>query len=1122
MECSTCRAALPEAAKFCIECGAAAPVVCPACQYPNPFGANFCRDCGTKMDTRTSGTALRAAPAATLSVREPPPAPAERRQLTVLFCDLVGSTALSSRLDPEDLREVIGAYHRCVGETVRRFDGFVARYMGDGALVYFGFPHGHEDNAERAVRAALALLENIAKLDTFGERLAARIGIATGLVVVGELVNSGSVREQTALGDTPNLAARLQSLAVPDTVVIADSTRRLVGTLFEYRDLGGQEIKGLAEPAQAWQVERKKRVGHPIESAETGTFQHVGVAASTLTPLVGREQERGLLRDRWEQIKEGQGQAVLLSGEAGVGKSRLVQVLLDDVEHEPHARIEFRCSAYFANSPLYAVIHLLRGALGWAPEDSDAAKLGKLEAFCALQALSTAEALPLLASMLALPASSFPLPPMSPERQKQRTLQTLLAIVLKMAEVKPVLLVVEDLHWIDPTTMELLVLLVNQVATMRLFALLTTRLDFRSPWPSHSHITSLTLTRFTRSQTEQMVERVAGGKVLPAEVLKEIVAKTDGVPLFVEELTKMVLESGLVHADQGRYRLDGPLPPLAIPTTLQDSLTARLDRLATVKVVAQLGATLGREFSYAMLRAVAQLDDATLQHDLARLVDAELLYQRGVVPDALYIFKHALIQDAAYQSLLKSTRQQYHDRIARVVIEQFGGDAESRPEFVAMHFTEAGNADAAVRWWQKAGQRAFRRASYVEAIAHYTRGLDVLALSPPSPQRDQIELGLQVEKGYALIPVRGWAAPASAQAFTRAGELSDATGDTPKQFRALWGLGAFHFVRGDQHQARHVADQCMSVARQSNDADALIEAHYLRGIVACTTGEFVPGQLDLETCIELYGAEDRPVHRMLYGQDAKASALGWLAMALWTRGLPDEALARANEALALVRDGAQPFLLARGLASVGFVHVFRCEAQGPGSPLAAALALCEEQGFAYFKAVVSAFHGTNLVHMGRTRDGIDLIQASVTTLRTVGSELLFSLIHGNLAAAHLAIGEIDQGLAAVARGLECVETGGERWGEAELHRIRGQLLLQRGPDAVADAETCFTAALDVARRQQARTYELRAASGLAELWRRQGRRAEAISLADQALSGWPGRLDTADLRDARRLRQALA
>ena len=1076
MQCSSCQAALPDAAKFCIECGAPAPSVCASCGYANLARAKFCAECAAKLDENRTDepTALRATK--DLFAADRNLASVERRQLTVLFCDLVGSTLLSSRLDPEDLRDVIGAYHRCIADTVERFDGFVARYMGDGALVYFGYPHSYEDNAERAVHAALVLVSNIAQLDVLGERLHVRIGIATGVVVVGELVNAGAAREQTALGETPNLAARLQGFAHPDSIVIAETTRRLVSAVFECRDLGAVPLSGFATPVRAWQVIKEDRSRRRFSAHDSSQHQYVPVAQVETRLLIGRLQELALLRDCWQQARADRGQVVLVVGDAGIGKSHLVRALVSHLADEPHAYLECLCSALFANSPLYPVVALFPTVLGWSRNDGNEAKVEKLAVFCARHSLPPAEAMPLLASMLSLPASDrFPLRSMSPERQRQRTLQLLVAIVVSFAREKPLVMVVEDLHWIDPTSTQLLAMLMDEVPTIPLFVLLTARPDFEPPWPSRPYVKALALAQLTPNETTEMVHHLASGKPLPLEVLSEIVSRTDGVPLFVEELTKMVLESDLVQARDDRYALTGPLPPLAIPTTLQDSLVARLDRLAGAKPLAQLCATLGREFSYPLLQAVSGLEDASLQRSLAQLLDAEFLQQRDTTSDVIYTFKHALIQEAAYQSLLKSRRQQYHERIARVIRDHFASDAEANPEVVALHHAQAGEIDAAIAWWQKAGQNAFRRASYPEAIAHYSTGLRALASLPDERQRDQSELALQVDLGYSLIPVRGWGALETAQAFRRAGELSRQIGDTPSQFRALWGLGAFHFVRGDQHKALEVAEQCLELASQSDDDDALIEAHYLIGIVRCVRGDFVRGSADLEACIRLYGSELRHAHRVLYGQDAKASALGWLAMARWVLGRSDEALALANEGFALVRDAPQPFLLARGLAAVGFVHLFRQEPHAADAKLREALALCAEQGFTYFHAVVSAFEGATLVLLGDARAGIELMQASMRSLRAMGSELLLTLICANLASAELGLGQVDAALATVETGFRLLEQNGERWVESELHRIRGEIVFA-GKANSAEAESHFRKALEVARDQHAKSYELRAAS----------------------------------------------
>jgi tetratricopeptide (TPR) repeat protein len=952
--------------------------------------------------------------------------------------------------------------------------------------------------------------------------LHARVGVATGLVVVGELVNVGAARELTALGETPNLAARLQALAEPDTIVIADSTRQLISGSFEYRDLGVATPKGFDEEIRLWQVIGDERVRARLAAVDSRTVTDAAMAPMGRSSFVGREPELAMLRNYWEQACAGQGRVTLLTGDAGIGKSRLVQALVAGIQHVPHLELEFHCSAYYANSPLYPVINLLPGVIGLSREDSDAARLAKLKAFCAGHGVSEAEGLPLLASLLSLPgAQDLAVPPMSPERQKQRTLQTLLGVAMSFAAERPLLVIVEDLQWIDPTTMDLLELLINQVPAARVCALVTARVPFQPRWVPRAHVAVLMLARLTRGETEKMVTGLATSQSIPAETVNEIVARTDGMPLFIEELTKAVLESGAfrTHADEARSTHPRPSP--AIPATLQDSLTARLDRLGTGKAVAQLCAALGREFSYPMLRAVSTLDEEALGAQIERLLDAEFLYQRGVPPDSTYIFKHALIQEAAYQSLLRSARRRYHERIAQVIVEQFPSEAQAHPEFVAMHFTESADFEPAILWWQKAGQQAFRRASFAEAINHYAKGLSVLQSSKHSPERDRMELELQVELGYALIPVKGWVAAQSAQAFTRAGELCERIRDAPKQFRALWGLGAFHFVRGDQQRARQVADQGLAVARRAGDIDALIEAWYLSGVVSCARGDFTSGRHDLEECLRLYGVERRDQHHLLYGQDARASALGWLAMVLWALGQADAGLACGQDGLAWARGTAQPFLHARGLAGVGFVRAFRGEPREADGPLREAIAICSEQNFAYFHAVVSAFHGSVMVELGDAAQGIAVMRSSIDGLRTVGSELLLTLIFANLGAAHLAAAQPEQGLVAVAEGLTCVESNDEHWGESELHRIRGELLLAGG-NREAEAEACFARSIEVSSRQRAISYRLRGAISLARLWSRRARHFDARNLLSEAIGMWPAGVDTVDLREARRLRQALA
>ena len=650
--------------------------------------------------TAASPTAQEAPPGSLPAVQTPqeasthvaPDVPeAERRQLTVLFCDLADSTRLARQLDPEDLREVIRAYQATCVTVIQRFAGHVAQYLGDGVLVYFGYPQAHEDDAQRAVRTGLGILEAMGALpphllrDT-SVRLAVRIGIHTGLVVVGE-IGSGGRHEHLALGDTPNLAARLQGLAAPNTVVISAATAHLVHGYFTCQALGTHTLKGLETPVHVSQV-----------LGESAAQSRLDIAGATgLTPLVGREAEVTLLRERWAQSTQGLGQVVMLSGEAGIGKSRLVHVLTEQVVEAHTPQPTLRCSPYYTNSALYPVIEHLQRLLHWHRDTTSEARLATLEQALQTAGLPLAEVVPLVAALLSLPVPAhYPPLTLSPQRQKQQTLEALVAWLLAETVRQPVLAIWEDLHWADPSTLELLGLFLDQAPTARLLLVLTARPAFRLPWAPRSYVTPLTLTRLLRPQVEELVLQMTGGKPLPAEVLRQIVEKTDGIPLFVEELVKMILEAGLVQENAEHYILTGPLPPLAIPTTLQDALMARLDRLAPVKAVAQLGAVLGREFSYALLRAVAPVDEATLQHGLAQLVAAELLYQRGRPPQATYLFKHALVQDVAYQSLLRSTRQRYHQHIAQVLEAQFPDTVATQPELLAQHYTEASLAEQAM------------------------------------------------------------------------------------------------------------------------------------------------------------------------------------------------------------------------------------------------------------------------------------------------------------------------------------------------------------------------------------------------------------------------------------------
>jgi tetratricopeptide (TPR) repeat protein len=839
-------------------------------------------------------------------------------------------------------------------KVIARYDGHIAQYLGDGLLVYFGYPQAHEDDAQRAVRAGLGIVEALGQLNTRlaperGVHLAVRLGCHTGLVVVGD-VGGGTRQEQLALGEPPNLAARLQGIAAPNTLVISAATFQLLGGFFACQPLGTPPLKGQAQPFAVYRVLYESMARSRLEAA----------GSTGWTPLVGREQEIGLLLERWAQVKDGLGQVVLLSGEAGIGKSRLVQVLKEHVAAEPQAWLTpCQCSPYHQNTALYPWIDLLeRVALGFEREESPPQKLRKLEGFVVQYGLPLAEAMPLFAALLSLPlpADSAPLT-LPPEQQKQQTLHALLTILLRIAAQQPVLFVMEDLHWVDPSTLELLSLLVDQGPTARILALLTFRPDFSPPWTGRSHLTQVALHRLMRPQAAEIVRRVAHGKALPPEVVEQIVAKTDGVPLFVEELTKMVLESTLLQEREDRYALAGPLPPLAIPATLHDSLMARLDRLAAVKGLAQLGATLGREFSYELLQAVSPWDEETLQQGLQQLVEAEFLYQRGVPPQATYLFKHALIQEAAYQSLLKSTRQRHHQHIAQVVEVHFPELCETQPELLAHHYTEAGVLAQAIPYWQRAGQRAIERSANLEAIEHLTRGLDVLKTLPDTPKRAQQELNLQTTLGSALMVVKGYAVPEVLQAYTRARELCQQVGETPQLFQVLQGLWFFYLMRMELQTAREFGEQLLTLAQQVGDPALRVEAPYALGNTLNYLGELTTAQAHFVQGITLY---DRQQHRSHAGLDPGVACHYYAAVTLWWLGYPDQALQRSHEALTLAQELAHPFSLVGALFFAAWLHQFRREWPRTHERAETAIALATEQGFAQMAAGGTFFRGCAL------------------------------------------------------------------------------------------------------------------------------------------------------------------
>jgi class 3 adenylate cyclase/predicted ATPase len=1039
---------------------------------------------------------------------------AERRQLTVLFCDLVDSTVLASQLDPEDWREVVRAYQDTCAKVIARYEGHIAQYLGDGLLVYFGYPQAHEDDAQRAVRAGHGMVEAMGQLNArlaqeHGVSLAVRLGIHTGLVVMGE-VGGGARQEQLALGETPNVAARLQGIAAPNTLVISSATDQLLGGFFACQSLGTPPLKGITQPLEVYQVLSESTARTRLEAA----------GSTGLTPLVGRESEVALLRERWAQVKEGLGQVVLLSGEAGIGKSRLVQVLTEQVAAEPQAWLmPCQCSPYHQNTALYPMIELLeRVALRFNREESPEQKLRKLEGFLVQYCLPLVEAVPLFAALLSLPLGGDYAPlAVSPEQQKQKTLHALLTILLRIAAQQPVLFVMEDLHWIDPSTLELLSLLVDQGPTARILALFTCRPDFRPPWTGRSHLTLVTLPRLPRHQAAEMTGRVAHGKALPPGVVAQVVAKTDGVPLFVEELTKMVLESGLLQEQAERYELTRPLPPLAIPATLQDSLMARLDRLATVKAMAQLGATLGREFSYALLQAVSPWDEGALRRGLHQLVAAEFLYQQGLPPEATYRFKHALIQETAYQSLLRSSRQQYHQRIAQVLEARFPERCETQPELLAHHYTEAGLAEPAIGYWQRAGQQASDRSANLEAINHVTTGIELLLTLPDTPERTQHALALYIALGAALQVTKGNAAPEVEHAYTQAYALCQQAGESPQLVTALFGLWRFYTVQSQLHTAQELGEALLSLAQRAHDPALAVIAYNALGFTQSCLGALPAARLHLEEGMARYTPDQCRVPVFRVGQDPGVACRVYAARTLWLLGYPDQALAHIRKALALAHALSHPFSLAWAWCMAAFASQLRHDVLAVHEQAEAAVALSTEQVFPQWAANGTIARGWALAMQGQGEEGLAQVRQGIAAHRATGAALGVPFFCTLLAEVAAHLGHIEDGLQALAEAHTLVEQYEERWWEAEVCRLRGVLLLRQPGTPQAEAEAWLQRALDVARRQEAKSLELRAAMSLSRLWQQQGKPEEASQLLAPIYGWFTEGFDTADLQEAKAL-----
>lgn len=1112
MQCPSCQFVMPDGSKFCSECGTKLPAGCPSCGHLNPASAKFCSECGIKL--AGSGAAQpRSAPPPPEAAE---PSHAERRHITVMFCDMVGSSELSTRLDPERNREVVGSFLSCAATEVTKLDGMVATYMGDGILAYFGYPTAYEDDAERAIRAGLEIVQAVQRLDNGPDiHLEARIGIASGVVVIGDLVGAGMAQRNAVIGETTNLAARLQEIAPPGGVVIGQRTHALVGGRFDYRDLGPQQLKGFHKPLRARQV-----LGVSADESRFAARTQEG-----MSPVFGREEELEIIGRRWRLAASGEGRVVLVTGDAGIGKSRIGRALEEQVAHENCRVMTFHCSPYHRDSALHPVVGQIMRVAGMSRDDSAAEKLTKLHASLEGVARDVPEIVGIYASLLAIPYDESPsAPELSPQEWKTRTLDALFRTLKSICAQQPTLLLFEDLHWIDATSLELLSMIVTQAPEMQLLVLATTRPGFNAPWQRHSHITSVALNRLGNREARALVQTVTQGRTLAPDLVEQIVQRADGIPLFVEELTKTILESGVLTLEGDRY--SGTVTASLIPPTLHASLIARLDRLSSAKDVAQIGAVIGRQFSRSLIEAVARLAPDELRDALDRLLDAELIFERSLGRDTLYEFKHALFHDVTYSSLVAGRRQQLHARVAAAIDQRFPEEAEREPETLARHFSEAGQTERAISLWRQAGERAVSRNENTEALALLRTALGQLDQLGDTDAKAGLEFQLQIALGAALMIVEGQSMPEVEEAYSRARDLSGRMGDSEEAYSALIGMWRYYAAKGEQSEARAVGEMLSDLAERLRRTDLLIKAHMALGITLYQRWEDPDWAIELLVkATELY--ENDPPDEQDVAMTALGSHPGFMcAMATtfiyWLQGKTEQALAWSERSLAIGGRLKHPFqnVIVRGWTAVFAYNLQDWDRLRAEIDIAHGLA-CKHE-VPVWVAITRIFRGFLSVMDGDHKDGLAECSAAVDELHALGYGTFRTRSLLILAQAHGAAAQPAAGLQAIDEAIAILGKSGEVWLGPELHRVRGDLLLQMGaehrPQGLAALEQAHRSAADLA----VATFERRAALSLARAKLQEGDTRAARRLISDLRATWTGPAVSAEQRDADRLWAQLA
>lgn len=1055
---------------------------CNQCANINSDGHRFCSNCGTPLTSQ-----VPSAPAPSGS-----PGEGERRHLTVMFCDVVDSTALSMEYDPEDLREIIRAFQDTCVSVVKRYDGFVAQHLGDGLLIYFGYPLAHEENSERAVHAGLGIVEALGSLQPRpGLRLQVRIGIATGPIVIGDLVSAGANIEKVAVGQTPNLAARLQGLAAPNTVVISPHTYRMLGQRFECREIGVHTLKGISEPVLVREVIRQ-RVRQSRFAAAHGM---------SVMPLVGRREEMALLEQRTQQAAAGHGQIVLLRGEAGIGKSHVTRALVERVCAQ-HAvvPIELQCSPYYNQSALFPVIEWLQEEIFSSADAVEAGqKWALLDRFLDRTTLDKMQTAPLLAMLLSVPLpADHPVLNLTPERQKQLTLQYLVSLFRQLHPKSLALIVVEDLHWADPSTLELIRVWMEEAADSPSLMLLTSRPDFSPPWPIQNNFTSLDIGRLPDAQSMELVRLAAGDVNLSESMLQQLIKKSDNVPLYLEVLTKQIVLTNQESASKGPSLQRQELSDSEIPESLQDALMARLDRMNDTKSVAQVAAILGRDFDGKMLEAVWTGTREALHDGLEQLCKADLLQVRGDFAKGLYQFKHALIRDAAYNSMLKRNCEILHRQVAEAMERVFPDIAARQPDVLAHHYTAGKEVNQAVRYWLAAGQLALKGFATQESVAHLNQGLALLAKLPSTPERDVRELEFRVLLGHCLMTWKGYAADDVRVTCARAHELCALVENAPQLPIALYQLVAYNIVSANLETALELAKQLYAIAAQLNNDDLLLEAHLTLGVIYFHLGEFSEARPNLEKCLEIYDPQRHAAHMFQFGQDPAVIAHNFLVWTHWLMGRQDQALRAAEEAVSLARRLNHPLSLAFALAFAGWHRIF-CRDYAAAAPISEELVqFCGVQNILIFLAHGHMMVSWQACDQGNTTSGLPGMRGALDLFRMTGAKHFLPYWEGHYAITGATVGAMSDAEAALAQCLEITERTGERWSEAELHRYRGMLLEQSGKP-LALAQACYRQAIAVAQQQGAVAWELRATMNLASSLIAQDAKDQARKLIESLL-----------------------